>query len=122
VAVGEVEALSSELVDVGRGNLGGAVHADVTEADIVAVDDDDVGAVGGGGEGSGEQEGEEGEEEFHLVELLDVGFGGGLGFSISWMLRCVASGRHDGTFVLGFGDVVGCSFLTTDHRSPITDY
>jgi hypothetical protein len=54
MGVGEAEAFAGEAIDVGRLHAGGAVAAQVAVAEVVGVEEDDVGFAGVGG-GSGDQ-------------------------------------------------------------------
>ena len=72
VTLGEFHTLCSELVEVGGGDDLGAVGAEVAVADIVAVDDDDVGFFGGEAEGGREGEGREEEGGEFVVHGFEI--------------------------------------------------
>ena len=46
MGIGEAESFAGEAVDVRRADFGGAVAADVAVAQIVGVNQDDVGTIG----------------------------------------------------------------------------
>ena len=64
VGLGEAQPLRRQLVDVRRGDVFSAVAAEVTVAEIIGQDEDDVGLVGAKSNRRREKEG--GEEEFHF--------------------------------------------------------